>query len=287
MKKNELMKLNIQLFADPADNDSTNNEVDAEVADGEDGIVDFTDNSEVEVIDENNNTNDDGTAEPESNEKSNDEDITQTKAFSRRLKEEKNKMQQEHQAKLDNFAKSRGFFDWNELEKANEQEQLENMGIVDQEAFNKFLEEKINNNPTVLEAKKVLETQKNIEIEKALNSEIEIISKMDPAIKTIDDLALIPEYDELMDKAVNRGYSLSDAFKIVAFNRIQAKTINESRQFVIDNINSKSHMKTASGKGGNETFVPADVMASYKKNMPEMTEEEIKKDYERFLKGDN
>lgn len=283
MKENELMKLNIQLFADVADNDSTNSEVDAEVADGDDGVI-FTD---TEITDENNNTNDEGTIEPKSENKSYNEDITQTKAFSKRLKEEKNKIQQENQTKLDNFARSRGFSNWNELEKANEQEQLENMGIVDQEAFNKFLEEKINNNPTVLEAKRILETQKNIEMEKALNSEIDTISKMDSSIKTLDDLALIPEYDELMDKAVNRGYSLSDAFKIVTFNRIQAKTINESKQAVIDNINSKSHMKTISGKGGNEIFVPADVMASYKKNMPEMTEEEIKKDYEKFLKGGN
>lgn len=291
MKINELMNLNIQLFADAADNDSAdvNNTVDAEVAAGEeDGIVVLTDNSE-DVVTEvsNNNTNDEGAADPESDSKGNNEDVTQTQAFARRLKEEKTKMQQENQAKLDNFAQQRGFKDWKELEQANEREQLDNLGINDQDAFNKFLEDKINNNPVVLEAKKVLEQQKNAEIEKALNNEISLISEMDPSIKSLDDLAQIPEYDELMDKAVNRGYSLSDAFKVVAFNRIQTKAINESKQSAIDNINSKSHMKTTSGKGGNEVFVPADVMASYRKNMPEMTEEEIKKDYAKFLKGGN
>lgn len=291
MKINELMNLNIQLFADSADNNATvdNNTVDSEVAGGEDdGIVVLTDNSEEEVAEESdNNTNDDGAAEPKSDGKSNNEDITQTQAFARRLKEEKTKMQQENQTKLDNFAQQRGFKDWKELEQANEREQLDNLGINDQDTFNKFLEEKINNNPVVLEAKKVLEQQKNAEIEKALNNEISVISEIDSSIKSLDDLAQIPEYDELMDKAVNRGYSLSDAFKVVAFNRIQSKTITESKQSAIDNINSKNHMKTTSGKGGNEVFVPADVMASYRKNMPEMTEEEIKKDYEKFLKGGN
>ena len=278
--KNKLMNLDIQMFAETADNDPIFDEMGAEVADGEETKVSLVDD-EPEFED---------TADPteEGNEtiiQEETNDVTETKAFSRRLKEETAKVRRESQEQMDNFAVSCGFKDWEELVKANEQEKLENLGINDTEAFDKFLEEKIKNNPTVLEAQKILEQQKNAEIEKILNNEINLISKMDPSIKSLDDLANIPEYDVLMDKAINRGYSLSDAFKVVAFDRVVESAVSNGKSAVISNLNSKSHIKTTTGAGADEIIVPKEVLATYKKNMPEMTEEEIKKNYAKFMKG--
>lgn len=273
MKKDKLMNLEIQLFAE-ADNDSAI-EVESGVATGEEEL-EFSDYQEPENTSEVENIN----RESEKN-----QDITQTQVFSRRLKEETEKIKNNSKKQMDSFAISRGFKNWDDMLEYNEKEQISQMGIEDQEAFNKFLDEKIKNNPTVIEAQKILEEQKNAQIEKVINDEIHLISEVDPSIKSLDDLAKIPEYDDVMDKAVNRGYSLSDAFKVVAFNRIQNKAKSDSKQSAIDNINSKNHFKTVSGKGSNEIFVPAEIMATYRKNLPDMSEEEIRKNYASFLKG--
>lgn len=297
MNKNELMKLNIQLFAETADNNSAMDDsmADSEAADGNDNLVNLVDsetNDEADTgdqttpeFDDTADSSDKGAKSKEINDPSDDKDITKTQSFSRRLKQETQKIQEASKAKLDGIAKSKGFENWEALEKASEEEQLTQLGIEDKDTFEKFLNEKIENNPVVVEAKKIIEEQKNTEISKILNSEIEEISKLDPTIKSLDDLAKIPEYEDLMDKAVNRGYSLSDAFRVVAFNRITSKVVADSKEAAISNINSKSHMKTSSGSGSDEVYVPADIMATYKKNCPEMSEEAIAKDYNKFLKG--
>ena len=293
MNLNELMKLNIQLFAEQADNDSgiDNSTLDTEVADGNDNLVKLTEDEDNSDVNESKMPEFDDPAESEDKgeetiKKSNiEKDVTKTKSFARRLKEETQKIQDASKIKLDNIAKSRGFDDWESLEKANEEEKLTQLGVEDKATFERFLNEKIENNPVVVEAKKIIEQQKETEITKVLNSEIEEISKLDPTIKSLDDLALIPEYEDLMDKAVNRGYSLSDAFRVVAFSRITNKAVVNGKEAAISNINSKNHLKTTSGKGSDEVHVPNDIMATYKKNFPGMSEEAIIKDYNNFLKG--
>lgn len=213
-----------------------------------------------------------------------------TKAFSERLKQEKKLLEQqireekdrESNEKLDKIAKSRGFDSWKELEEYDKKEKLQTMGITDPDTFNTVLEEAISNNPIVQEAKQVLESQKQKEQDAIITEAITEISKVDPDIKSIKDLIALDNYEEFY-ALVQKGYSLPDAYKIFAFDKITGKKADSAAQNAIRNIDSKGHLKTVSGNKTNEAIVPDEILAFYKKNMPDMSDEDIRKHYDGFL----
>lgn len=215
-----------------------------------------------------------------------EEKITKTKAFSKRLKEEREKILKDAELKmqeeLDKEAKLRGFNDWEELQTYNTKDRLEAMGISDPEAFNAILAEAIAKNPVVTEAQKIIESQKEKEQEETIRSAIGEISKIDSDIKSINDLIKLENYDEFYS-LVSKGYSLPDAYKIVAFDKLATRRETRAAQNVMTNIDSKSHLKTTSGAKSKDIIVPEEVMMGYKKNMPNMTDEEIRKHYARFV----
>lgn len=277
MKKNEaadLMELNIQLFADTAENDS-------------DAVVNTpsvdTDNAgseeKIEFVD--------GTPDKGTDDK--DEVKITTKAFSERLKREKQKMATDAEQKkineLNRIAIAKGFKDWKELDETVQKERLEKLGIEDTDALASYVQDVVSANPVVVEAAKIIEQNKQSEQEKVLNDAITEIGKLDSDIKSLDDLLRLENYDEFFALA-EKGYSLPDAYKIVAFDKIASKRVAGATQNVITNINSKSHMTTLAGNKAKNIVVPDEVMASYKKNLPYMTDEQIKEHYAKFLGGE-
>ena len=275
MNKEELRKLrmNIQLFAEEADNADADNATDATDAGSDDNEnVTFTD----------------GDVNNESSETSNASKKDNTKAFSERLKREKLKIEKEFadkkQAEMDQIAISRGFKNWKELETYSQKERLEAMGIQNTDDFNKYVEEIVAKSPIIEEAKRILESQKQKEEQAMITDAISQISAVDPDIKSLDDLIKLENYDEFYG-LVEKGYSIPDAYKIVAFDKITARKVDSATENVITNANSKNHMKPLSGGKSREISVPQDILATYRKNMPNMSEQEIREHYSKFVGG--
>lgn len=275
MNKEELSKLrmNIQLFAEEAANADADNATDATDAGSDDNEpITFTD----------------GDVNNESSETSKTSKKDNTKAFSERLKREKLKMEQEFatkkQAEMDQIAISRGFKNWKELETYSQKERLEAMGIQNTDDFNKYVEEIVAKSPIIEEAKKILENQKQKEEQAMITDAISQISAVDPDIKSLDDLVKLENYDEFYG-LVEKGYSIPDAYKIVAFDKITARRVDSATETVITNANSKNHMKPISGSKSKDINVPQDILATYRKNMPHMSEQEIREHYSKFVGG--
>ena len=273
MNKEELRKLrmNIQLFAEEADNADN-------MSDATDAGSDYNENI----------TFTDGDASNESSDASNVSKKDNTKAFSERLKREKLKIEKEFankkQAEMDQIAISRGFKNWKELETYSQKERLEAMGIQNTEDFNKYVEEIVAKSPIIEEARRVLESQKQKEEQAMITEAISQISAVDPDIKSLDDLIKLENYDEFYG-LVEKGYSIPDAYKIVAFDKITARKVDSATENVITNANSKNHMKPISGGKSREISVPQEVLATYRKNMPYMSEQEIREHYSKFVGG--
>ena len=246
--------------------DTTNTETATEVVDADnDEKVEFTDGTPVK-----------------------DDKRAATKAFSNRLKEERAKIEKEYaekkQKELNDIAVSRGFKDWDELSAYNDRDALEEMGIKDPEKFNSYVDKLVSKNPSVIEAQRIIESNREKEQEEIIKTAISEINSVDPDIKSVDDLVNIPNYDAYYD-LVSKGYSLTDAYKIVAFDKITSHKAASAAQVVKNNINSKGHMKSMSGGQPNDVVVPEDVLAEYHKNLPNMTEQEIKDHYKKYLGG--
>lgn len=250
---------------------ATENTVDTEIANGEEN-VEFTD----------------GSATTETVKDTSE--IDKTKSFSERLKKERQKIEQEFaskkQAELDQIAVTRGFKDWKELDLYNKKDSIEAMGIKDAEKFDSYINEAIANSPTVVEAKRIIESQKEAEKERLVTEAITEINKLDPEIKSLDDITKMKNYDDFYG-LVEKGYSLSDAYKIAAFDKITASKVAGAAQNVITNIDSKSHFKPLTGGAAKDVIVPPEILASYHKNMPNMSEQEIKDHYNKYMKEGN
>lgn len=249
---------------------NTNSNIGADNANGKD--VEFTDGAPAQE------------SQPQNNNNTQDK----TKAFSERLKRERAKMEQEFNSKkqqeLDAVAVSRGFKDWKELNDYTKKDALEELGIKDADKFNNFLNSAIAENPVIAEAQRIINAQKEKERNDLLVSAISEINKLDSDIKTVDDLTKIDNYDEFYS-LVEKGYSLPDAYKIVAFDKITSNRAAAAAQNVITNNNSKEHFKPLGGGKATDVVVPSDVLESYRKNMPDMTDQEIKAHYSKYLGG--
>lgn len=275
MKKlNDKLRMNIQMFAEEAanatDEVTETLSVDADNANGENDNLTF---KEQEV---------------ENTQPTTDSKKDTTKAFSDRLKKERAKIEQEYAKKqqdsMDKIAISRGFKNWKELEAYSNKDRLEAMGIQNPEDFNSYVEEIVAKSPIIEEAKKILDSQRQKEEEQLITDAINEINKLDPEIKSLDDLTKLENYDEFYG-LIQKGYSIPDAYKIVAFDKITTRRINNARQDVITNIDSKNHMKPLSGTKSKEIHVPQDVLDSYHKNIPSMTDQEIREHYSKFIGG--
>lgn len=278
-KQTELMKLDIQMFAEEADNTIIDENID-------DLDVELDTNEETDLNIE--SETDDSTVNANGNEE-NDKKAS-TKAYSERLNREREKIrseiEQESKNKLDAIAKARNFTSWEELEEYDEQERLEKMGIENTAEFKTFLDTLISKNSIVKEAQMILETQKAQDKQRFITEQITAISKIDSSIKTLDDLTTLDRYDEFASK-IDKGYTLVDAYKLVYFDKLKSGDIEKAKQTAINNIDSKSHMKSTQGASGNDIHVPAEIIAMYKKNIPGMSDADIRKHYARTMGGNN
>lgn len=141
---------------------------------------------------------------------------------------------------------------------ANEQE-LQSKG-VDPSVINRMIE----SNPIVMQAQRVIEQSKQTEAAAALQNDLAELSKIDPTIKSVEDLAALPTFPQMVDY-INRyqGMSIIDAYKI--FNYGQSKVAG--RQQAINQMRGKDHLASqGTGVAQNEEYVevPAEIMSRMK-----------------------
>ena len=263
------LALNIQLFAE--DDSAANDEIDL-------SDLDVTDaDSDLDVEGE------ELSAQEETPKKS------KTKEYSERLNADREKIRKELELestkKLDAIAQSRGFDNWEELEKITQEEEMKELGVTDVSAFSKYLDRVISNNPKIIEATRIIQEQEAKNKEREILEEVDKIHELDDSISTLEDLMAHPNYDAVLDKVKN-GSTLVDAYKIVNFDLLMGKHSQEASERTYKNVNSKSHIKTTSGNISKEIHIPSDILAIYKKNMPSWSEDQIKKHYANTMKGE-
>lgn len=277
MKNEELkmLEFDIQLFAE-ADNTDDND-------------TDDTDDTSADVDLDDVDTDSDN-ADGDDDNGSNEEPIDKTKAFSDRLnkktKEIEDKYTKEFQNKLDNIAKVRGFESWEAFEKSNHRDTLIEAGVEDPDKFQDILEKMISENPQVLKAKKIIEEQEAREKELAVEKEIELINKLNPNIKSLDDISMEDNCQEVIDK-LNKGYSLYDAYVLSNLDKINANNLEKGKRKAIDNVNSKKHLGKTRGGSVDFTDVPKDVYETYRRNLPKWSDKQIREHYAKTMNGGN
>jgi hypothetical protein len=139
-----------------------------------------------------------------------------------------------------------------------------------------YIERMISENPVVRQAQAILETQNHQRSKMAFDFKLAEISKLDPNIKTVEDLQKMPNIDQFNYYVVQKKYDLVDAFKLV-----NPETHRKQSQ-----AETKDHLIKLGGQdgGGKEKEIPASELAYWKDSFPNDKPAELRARYNRALK---
>lgn len=142
-----------------------------------------------------------------------------------------------------------------------------------------MIQNMIDNNPVIKEAKMLKQQIQQERGQAQLQKEIEMITELNPNIKSLDDFRQLPNIDELNNLIINRGMSLSEAYKLANFKELTERQSAVAKQQAINLAKGKSHLTSTEGNAGEEIIVPKDVLELYKALNPEMSAADIRADY--------
>lgn len=285
MKKN-LLDLDLQLFAE-----------EGEVADVEESeAVETTEEEETETdSEETSETEEEGNAEPIPQ---SEEENARYAAIRRRAEEDARRKYAAETSAMDQqiaamcqgkthpitgqpITNMREYIDaLSAQQRMTRERELQSKGI-DPSIIDRMIAE----NPVVMQAKQVLEQSKQTEAETALQRDLAEISKIDPSIKGIQDLANLPNFQDMVQLVANNNLNLVDAYKTVNFDAFMQHTNDAARQQAINQMRGKSHLPSQTQNVATENDdveVPANIMASWKAEGK--TEKQIRELYKTVAK---
>ena len=204
-----------------------------------------------------------GTTNPDSSDEQ--KDVSQTKAFAKRLAEEKTKVANEEREKI---AKELGYNSYQELQLSKEKKLYEEKGLDHDEIsplVNQLVEEKLNSDPRMKE----LEQFRSRQVEEFAKRELEEITKLTGG--EITDLKQIPQ--EVIELWKKKG-SLKSAYLELKGEELILKARSAQSK------GSTSHLNQPSGSSaGAETkrHLTAKEREMWKFFNPSLTDEELDK----------
>lgn len=120
--------------------------------------------------------------------------------------------------------------------------------------------------------------------EEEMSKDIKELSKIDPSIKSADDLSRMEGFDQIVSLC-QRGLSLVDAYKITHYDSAVSASERSGRQAAINAARGKSHL---SAHGGNPTptnqkAIPEAWISRLKEQFPDKNMEQLTKLYNETL----
>lgn len=161
-------------------------------------------------------------------------------------------------------------------------------GLTDAE-----IDEFINTTPSVQKAmadaaaaRSMMERQRREDAKRRIDAEVAKITAMDPEVKTLADLTG-KAYSAKLTELVRRGYDISDAYVVANYQELRRRSADASRQAAYNAQAGKAGMTATkpSGQGDDTVPVPKDVLEMYRAMNPEMSDAEIREDYNRYRKS--
>lgn len=168
-------------------------------------------------------------------------------------------------------------------QKQDREEELRSKGVDPQ-----MIEEMVNNSPIVQQANAVMQRSLQAEAQRQFANDLKIVSEIDPAIKTEEDLIKHSSYPKVLELVTQNRLSLPDAYKLANYAELSARNNAAVKQAAINQAKGKQHMEaTGAGVAENTELVevPASMMATYKQFYPNLTEAQIKAKYNEMLKN--
>lgn len=293
------MKLNLQFFADGV-HDETPETVDPEIADTEetnDTELDEAENTEEEDDPE---ALDDSDEQSEGHVQTPEENAIYANMRRRAEAEAQRKFEAQQRAIDAQYAQMfagytnpitgepiRSANDYIAAMAAQERQNAENQMAaagIDKNLLNNLIE----NNPTVIEAREAIRRANDAQAESMIHEDYRKILEIDPTIGNEADVPASEGFAEAIQYTVDHpGIRLSDAYKIVNFDRLSSSKTQAARQAAISKAKSKEHLSVASGINApsDGEDIPSGVLSMWKEAFPEKTPAQLKALYNKSIKA--
>ncbi len=136
------------------------------------------------------------------------------------------------------------------------------------------------------QAEAVIREAREKEAKASIDAQIEEISAINPAIKSLADITKLKSYPEIYEM-VKRGYRIADAYKLTNLAEIESRAAQRAKQQAINAVQSKQHLEKTVSRGTGSVEVPAEVKAEYRMLDPGISDEEIQKHYASYVGRSN
>lgn len=177
---------------------------------------------------------------------------------------------------ITNSAELRAYRERFEQEKRREFQEGHGM---DEQSYRAFVDEL----PEVRAAREAAEQLQAREVKARIEEDIREIAKLDPSVKELADLAKRPEYGQVCG-LVEKGYRLSDAWKVTNFEALSKRAAEAARQSALNAVNNKQHLAATASRGEGAATVPPEVAEEYRQLVPDATDAEIQRHYDSYAR---
>ena len=168
-------------------------------------------------------------------------------------------------------------------ERMQMQEKLKSAG-VDPEALDKA----IANSPLVQNAQRMQMQFQQQQVQTMVAEDMRTIMQLDPSKTSEQDIINDPSYGQAIAYVQQHpGVRLSEAYKLVNFDRLMGNKTQAAQQAAVNQAKSKSHLKTVSGSAGDskDAEIPAAELSRWQQMFPEKNAKELKATYNRSLRA--
>ena len=116
-----------------------------------------------------------------------------------------------------------------------------------------------------------------------LDEQMKQIGALNPEVRELGDLTKMPTYPRFYE-LVKKGLDLVDAYKLANIDSLTQGMAQASRQAALNSARSKDHLSPTATRGAGAVTVPSDELALYRELNPGMSEAEIQKHYNKYIR---
>ena len=170
---------------------------------------------------------------------------------------------------------------------AQERKQMESKlkaAGVDTDILNRAIEA----NPVVQQARQVMLQNQQAEVNRMMEEDFKSIMSFDHSVQSTEDITKQDNFMEVIQYVQNHpGMRMSEAYKIVNFDRLMNGKAAASSQAAINQAKGKSHLGNAPAAAAEDkdVEVPASEIARWKAFFDEDSPKKLKERYNRYLRS--
>ena len=151
-----------------------------------------------------------------------------------------------------------------------------------------LIDKMIANSPVIRQAEAATAELNNIRSQQLIDEDVKEVMRIDPTLTNREDFFKDPGVIESVNYiASHPGMRLSDAYKIVNFDRLSSSKTAAAKQAVINQVKGQSHLANGNGLNVQDSSedIPANLLESFKEAFPDKSMKELKALYNKTLQS--